>query len=167
VLSPEFLRKTAIETELIKRERKIDAVVMFWVLTLSFGVRLQRMLASLKRSYEKETNQSLSDSSWYYLFTPELVAFLKVCVLHGTEYLAQEQCYNLKPKLKRQILDVEVEVSFRRRGCTSNSEIDKIFSSSPNSKISSKVTPTGRSTGDSHRLKTGKSLRESAKGVVR
>jgi putative transposase len=86
---------------LIKRERKIDAVVMFWVLTLSFGVRLQRTLASLKRSYEKESNHSLSDSSWYYRFTPELVAFLKACVLHGTEYLAQEQCYNLNKRLKK------------------------------------------------------------------
>jgi IS4 transposase len=99
MFSPEFLRKTAIETGLIKRERKIDAVVMFWVLTLSFGVRLQRTLASLKRSYEKESNQDLSDSSWYYRFTPELVAFLKACVLHGIEYLAQEQCYNLNKKL--------------------------------------------------------------------
>jgi IS4 transposase len=99
MFSPEFLRKTAIETGLIKRERKIDAVVMFWVLTLSFGVRLQRTLASLKRSYEKESNQDLSDSSWYYRFTPELVAFLKACVLHGVEYLAQEQCHNLNKKL--------------------------------------------------------------------
>lgn len=99
MFSPEFLRETAIETGLIKRERKIDSVVMFWVLTLSFGVRLQRTLASLKRSYEKESNHDLSDSSWYYRFTPELVAFLKACVLHGIEYLAQEQCYSLNKKL--------------------------------------------------------------------
>ncbi len=51
MFSPEFSRKNAIDTGLIKRERKIDAVIMFWVLTLSFGVRLQRTLASLKRSY--------------------------------------------------------------------------------------------------------------------
>jgi len=42
-----ILRKTAIDTGLIKRERKIDAVIMFWVLTLSFGVRLQRTLVQL------------------------------------------------------------------------------------------------------------------------
>ncbi len=99
MFSPEFLRKTAIETGLIKRERKIDAVVMFWVLTLNFGVRLQRTLASLKRSYEKESQDNLSDSSWYYRFTPELVAFLKACVLHGIEYLAQEQSHNINKKL--------------------------------------------------------------------
>ncbi|WP_394296954.1 hypothetical protein [Methanosarcina siciliae] len=54
----EWLRQTAKETGLIKRERKIDPVVIFWVLTLSFGVRLQRTLASLKREYEKKANQS-------------------------------------------------------------------------------------------------------------
>ena len=30
---PEFLRNLAKETGLIKRERKVDPVVMFWVLT--------------------------------------------------------------------------------------------------------------------------------------
>jgi putative transposase len=99
MFSPEFLRKTAVDTGLIKRERKIDAVVMFWVLTLSFGVRLQRTLASLKRNYEKQSHEKLSDSSWYYRFTPELVAFLKACVIHGIEYLAQEQSHNLNKKL--------------------------------------------------------------------
>ena len=57
----EWLRETAKETGLIKRERKIDPVIIFWVLTLSFGVRLQRTLAGLKRQYEKEANTTLSD----------------------------------------------------------------------------------------------------------
>lgn len=74
-----------------KRERKIDAVIIFWVLVLSFGVRLQRSLASLKRSYEKEAHEKLSDSSWYYRFTPELVEFLKACVLHGLNTLRKNR----------------------------------------------------------------------------
>jgi len=81
----EWLRQTAKETGLIVRERKIDPVIIFWVLTLGFGVRLQRTLASLKRDYEKESNKTLSDSSWYYRFTPELVEFLHQCVIHGIE----------------------------------------------------------------------------------
>ena len=44
MFSPEWLRKTARETGLIKRERKVDPVVMFWVLVFGFGVRLQRSL---------------------------------------------------------------------------------------------------------------------------
>lgn len=74
---------------------------MFWVLTLSFGVRLQRTLASLKRSYEKEADTNLSDSSWYYRFTPELVSFLKECVIHGIQYMATDQTHNLNKKLDK------------------------------------------------------------------
>jgi hypothetical protein len=54
----ELLRETARETGLIKRERKIDPTIMFWVLSLSFGVRLQRTLARLKRQYEKKQKPS-------------------------------------------------------------------------------------------------------------
>ena len=34
-----FLRNTARETGVVIRERKVDPVVLFWVLTLGFGVR--------------------------------------------------------------------------------------------------------------------------------
>ena len=96
----EWLRQTAKETGLIVRERKIDPVIIFWVLTLGFGVRLQRTLASLKRDYEKESNKTLSDSSWYYRFTPELVEFLHQCVIHGIEELAKEPGRKLSKKLE-------------------------------------------------------------------
>ena len=33
----DFLRNTARETGVVKRERKIDPVILFWVLTLGFG----------------------------------------------------------------------------------------------------------------------------------
>jgi len=96
----EWLRQTAKETGLIVRERKIDPVIIFWVLTLSFGVRLQRTLASLKREYETESHKTISDSSWYYRFTPELVEFLHQCVIHGIEELAKEPERKLSKKLE-------------------------------------------------------------------
>lgn len=96
----EWLRQTAKDTGLIIRERKIDPVVIFWVLTLGFGVRLQRTLASLKREYETEANKTISDSSWYYRFTPELVEFLHQCVIHGIEELAKEPGRKLSKKLE-------------------------------------------------------------------
>jgi len=89
IFPPEWLREKARDTGLIKRERKIDPVTMFWVLTLGYGTFLQRTLASLKRNYETASNRALSDSSWYYRFTPELVAFLRECVTRGLEYLAR------------------------------------------------------------------------------
>jgi len=95
----EWLRETARETSLIKRERKIDPVIMFWVLILGYGVTLQRTLASLKRAYETSSKDVLSDSSWYYRFTPELVAFLRECVKRGIEHLAQDPCRTLDKRL--------------------------------------------------------------------
>src|SRR5574344_1705205 len=96
----EWLRQTAKETGLIVRERKIDPVIIFWVLTLSFGVRLQHTLASLKREYETESRKTISDSSWYYRFTPELVEFLHQCVIHGIEELAKDPGRKLSKKLE-------------------------------------------------------------------
>jgi putative transposase len=110
VFSTEWLRKTAQETGLIKRERKIKPEIIFWVLIFGFGVRLQRTLASLKRDYEKAANTSLSDGSWYERFTPELVNFLKKSVTHAIEHLAQEQNRLLDEKLS-QFQDVLIQDS--------------------------------------------------------
>src|SRR3990172_8159331 len=98
---PEWLEQAAKKTGLIKRERKVTAVEMFWVLINSYGVRLARNLAYIKRNYEKASNKKLSDSSWYDRFTPELVAFLKLCVTHGIEQLGMEQTKALNKKLAK------------------------------------------------------------------
>ncbi|MBN1389515.1 MAG: IS4 family transposase [Candidatus Thermoplasmatota archaeon] len=97
---PELLREYAKTSNMIKRERKIDPVAMFWVLVLSFGVKLQRTLVSLKRQYEKNKKINISESSWYERFTPELVRFLKLCVIHGIEELAKEPKRKMAEKLK-------------------------------------------------------------------
>jgi IS4 transposase len=96
---PEWLRNKAKETGLIKRERKIDPVIIFWVLAIGYGTFLQRTLAGLKRNYETASNRILSDSSWYYRFTPELVAFLRECVARGLECQAQEFSRTLSERL--------------------------------------------------------------------
>lgn len=99
LFSPEWLRETAKETGFIKRERKIDPVLMFWTLALGFGVQLQRTLASLRRLYEERGVVHVSRSSFYDRFTPELVSFLHACVLHGLEKITQEPNRVLKNKL--------------------------------------------------------------------
>ena len=60
----DFLRNTARETGVVKRERKIDPVILFWVLTLGFGVRLLSTIRGLKRRYEEKTKTTLSISSF-------------------------------------------------------------------------------------------------------
>jgi len=101
LFSPEWLRKTAKKTGLIKRERKIDPVLMFWVLILGFGVQLQRTLASLHREYEEKGSVHLSRGSFYERFSDELVEFLHECVIHGIEQLAETSHQKLKKNLGR------------------------------------------------------------------
>jgi len=89
IFSAEWLRKTAKETGFVKRDRKIDPALMFWSLTLGFGVQLQRTLASLRRLYEEKGEIHINRSSFYDRFTPELVNFLHACVIHGLENITQ------------------------------------------------------------------------------
>ena len=95
----EFLRNLAQKTGFIKRIRKIDPVTFFWVLTLGFGVDFLRSIRAFERRYETEANIKLSDGALYDRFTPELVEFLRECVLHAIEFQAQQQSRVLGEKL--------------------------------------------------------------------
>ena len=99
MFSEEFLRNTAQKTGLIKRQRKIDPVTFFWVLILGFGVDFLRSIRALERRYEVEANIELSDGALYDRFTPELVAFLRECVLHAIEFQAQQKSRALGERL--------------------------------------------------------------------
>jgi putative transposase len=85
-----WLRLKAEETGLVERERKIDPVIMFWAIAIGYGTQLYRTLSELKRKYEVHGKVLVSDSSWHDRFTPELVKFLKECVIHGIEHMSQE-----------------------------------------------------------------------------
>ncbi len=97
----DFLRNTARETGVVERERKIDVVILFWVTTLGFGVRFLSAIRGLKRKYEEKAKTALSISSFYDRFTPEMVNFLRMCVLHAIEFQAQQTGRVLDDKLKR------------------------------------------------------------------
>ena len=90
MFEPKWIRATAKESGLIERERKIDPLIMFWTLAIGYGSQLYRTLTELKREYEVRGNVSISDSSWHDRFTPELVKFLKQCVIHGIEHISLE-----------------------------------------------------------------------------
>ena len=86
----DFLGNTVRENGLIIRERKIDPVILFRVLTPGFGVRFLSTIRGLKRKYEEKAGVKLSISSFYELFTPEMVDFLQWCVLHAIVFQAQQ-----------------------------------------------------------------------------
>ena len=91
---------TASETNFIQRQRKVDPVVFFWSLVLSFGVELQRTLADLRRAYETQAGHLIVPSAFYDRFTPELVSFLKRCVERGIDSLLIEPSLKMSEKLK-------------------------------------------------------------------
>lgn len=97
---PEWLRATAAKVGCVKRNRKIDPVILFWVLVLGFGVGAQRTLASLRRAYEAASAETLVPSSFYERFNRRLVAFLKECLAHGIAELASHTSLVLSEKLK-------------------------------------------------------------------
>ena len=100
-LFPEdFIRNTASETGFIQRERKIDPVILFWVIVLGFGVNFLRTIRGLKRRYEAESDIQMSISSFNDRFTPKMEKFLKECVTHALEHQAQEPGLKLGTKLK-------------------------------------------------------------------
>jgi IS4 transposase len=107
---PEWIEKTAMDVELIERERRVKAVPLFWSLVFGFGVQLQKNLAYLKRCYEQRAKNTLSYSSWYDHLSPELAEFMKLNVRHGIEHMAQSPNRQLGERL-RSFSDVMIQDS--------------------------------------------------------
>lgn len=75
-----FLREQAEKTGVIKRDRKVDPVALFWTLVLGFGIGKDRTIADLRRGYMAATGQWLGRSACYERFTKALVAFMRQAV---------------------------------------------------------------------------------------
>ena len=96
----DFIRTLAKETGFVKRERKIDPVLLFWVLILQFGVNFKRTIHGIKRCYESTAQVEMSISSFHDRFTPEMEEFLHRCVLHAIEFNTLKVNRRLREKLK-------------------------------------------------------------------
>ena len=100
MFSPEWLRDAAARVKYVQRQRKVDPVILFWILVLGFGVGVQRTIASLRRAYEKKSAESIVPSAFYDRFTKGLVSFLKECLAHGIAELASHSSLTLADKLR-------------------------------------------------------------------
>ncbi len=58
LLSDEWISDQAGKLTVIKRQRKIDPVVLVWTLALGFTAGAKKTLASLRRAFEKNTGLS-------------------------------------------------------------------------------------------------------------
>lgn len=96
---PELIREIAKETGMLKRERDIDPVVLFWTLVLNFGIELQRTITGMKEAYEVYSGDTIAYSSFYERFNPGLVSFLKEAVNRGLEELTKGENVALSKRL--------------------------------------------------------------------
>lgn len=96
----ETVQEISLSTGFVERERIVHPVPFLWSLVLGFGTYLQRTLAGLRRTYEKEAGERIAESSWYERFNPSLVKFLKGCVLHALNQTANDAVRQLDEKVK-------------------------------------------------------------------
>jgi IS4 transposase len=80
-----WLRARARATGVVRRRRKVDPVAFVWTLILGFGTGKDRTLAGLRRLFVALTGRTVSPSTFYDRFTPELVHFLRELIEHGME----------------------------------------------------------------------------------
>lgn len=80
-----MLRKLAVEEAVVRRQRRVDPVALFWVVVLSVSPSGDRTLAELHRSYEKVTGCRLAHSSFYQRFTPAFARLLMRAMTQALE----------------------------------------------------------------------------------
>ncbi len=64
------LQGLARETGAVVRQRKLKIDALFWTLVLGLGIGRVRIIADLRRAYEKSTGQRIEESPFYERFTP-------------------------------------------------------------------------------------------------
>lgn len=84
-LFPDHLIATwARDTGVVQRRRKVDPVILFWVVVCGFTVGGERTLAGLRRAYHRVADE-LAPSSFYKRFTPALAEFFRRAALHALD----------------------------------------------------------------------------------
>jgi len=81
------IRQLAVEEGVVRRQRRVDPVALFWVVVLSVSPSGGRTLAELHRSYEKVTGRSLARSSFHQRFTPAFARLLRRIMSQAMEQL--------------------------------------------------------------------------------
>jgi len=71
------IRELAVAEGVVRRQRCVDPVALFWVVVLGVGDAGGRTVAALHRSYERVTGCRLARSSFYQRFTPQFARLVK------------------------------------------------------------------------------------------
>jgi IS4 transposase len=85
VIAEPVVNRLARETGALQRQRLVRIYDLVWVLVLGFAVGRKRTLAGLRRSYQRQTGQSIEESSFYKRFTPGLARLFKSLLARALE----------------------------------------------------------------------------------
>lgn len=86
----------AVEEGVVRRQRRVDPVALFWVVVLAVSPSGGRTLAELHRSYEKTTGCRLARSSFYQRFTPAFARLLKRAMIRALERVGRAAGQSLR-----------------------------------------------------------------------
>jgi putative transposase len=85
VIPESVVNGLARETGAVQRQRRVRIYELVWVLVLGFAIGRKRTLAALRRSYERETGQTIEESSFYQRFSPGLGRLFKKLLARAFE----------------------------------------------------------------------------------
>jgi len=85
-----LLHAWARETGVVKRQRKVDPVTLFWTVVCGFATGRERTLAGLRRTYHRVAEE-LAPSSFYKRFSPALATFFRRAVVHALEQIGLDR----------------------------------------------------------------------------
>jgi len=90
IYPPDLIEEMARETTFIERARKLRPVPLFWALTLSIGVGMQRTIEGLRGEYNQGVakDDALAKSSFAERFDDTLVKWMHALLVHGMRALA-------------------------------------------------------------------------------
>ncbi len=85
VIPESVVNELARESGAVQRQRRVRIYELVWVLVLGFVIGRKRTLAALRRSYERETGQTIEESSFYKRFSPGLARLLRKLLARAFE----------------------------------------------------------------------------------
>lgn len=85
VIPEATVSRLARETGAVQRQRLVRIYELVLVLVLGFSIGRKRTIAGLRRAYERETGQTIEESSFYNRFTPGLARLLKMLLARSFE----------------------------------------------------------------------------------
>lgn len=88
IFPEQWIRESARRFRVVKRETKVDIVVLFWTLVMAPLTVTSLKIADLQRAFEGMAGTTLASSAFQGRLSKELAAFLLASVRHAIEHVS-------------------------------------------------------------------------------